>query len=167
MKLNKKGFTLIEVLATIIILGIIVVIIFPYIYKYLGNAEKNNQKVFKNRLIESIDSYITSNTNILSFSKDVYKTIEKVKGEGTKTQAKVYKSNNEITLQNIVDENIISAPIKNPKNKKECALDTKIQIFRDSDYVYCYKIENIDCLDDFEDTEELENIINTCNFEIN
>ena len=57
----------------------------------------------------------------------------------------------------------------NPGNKNQkCSINNIIEIYRDSDYVYCFKIkkEDLECLtDEYKTSEALKNTtyaINTC-----
>lgn len=140
---KNNGFTLIELLAVLVILAIISVIVFPMVYGNLDNSKDKNEEIFKGRLTDSVESYITTDSN--NFNYNNYGQI--TKGSGTNTySATVYKVINNITLQNLIDKSIIPSPIKNPKNNITCSLTTPIEIYRDSDYVFCFKIINMDCL---------------------
>ena len=52
-KMNKKGFTLVELLAVIVILGLLMAIAIPSVTKYITQSRKKT-------LVNSIDSFITS-----------------------------------------------------------------------------------------------------------
>lgn len=155
---NNNGFTLIELLAVLVILAIISVIVFPTVYGNLDNSKDKNEEIFKGRLTDSVESYITTDINNFHFSSNKVGDVTKGTGENIYT-ANVYEITDNITLQNLVDKSLLSLPIKNPKNNAECLVDTKVKIYRDSDYVYCFKIENMNCL-------TLGNkSISTCSFE--
>ena len=71
MKLNKKGFTLVELLAVLVILVVIMTIAIPSVTSSIERS-KHKQKNAKIELIESaaelyIDRYINSiTTNVIS-----------------------------------------------------------------------------------------------------
>ena len=59
MKKNNKGFTLVELLAVIVILGLLMAIAIPSVTKYITQSRKKT-------LISSIDSYITAVTTAVN-----------------------------------------------------------------------------------------------------
>ena len=52
-KLKEKGFTLVELLAVIVILGIILIITIPTILNVMGSAKKKSFEVYANKSIKS------------------------------------------------------------------------------------------------------------------
>ena len=58
-KMNKKGFTLVELLAVIVILGLLMAIAIPSVTKYITQSRKKT-------LISSIDAYITAVTTAVN-----------------------------------------------------------------------------------------------------
>mgnify|MGYP003397286813 CR=1 FL=1 len=58
-KMNKKGFTLVELLAVIVILGLLMAIAIPSVTKYITQSRKKT-------LISSIDSYVTGVTTAVN-----------------------------------------------------------------------------------------------------
>ena len=58
-KMNKKGFTLVELLAVIVILGLLMAIAIPSVTKYITQSRKKT-------LISSIDSYVTAVTTAVN-----------------------------------------------------------------------------------------------------
>ena len=59
MKKNNKGFTLVELLAVIVILGLLMAIAIPSVTKYITQSRKKT-------LISSIDSYVTAVTTAVN-----------------------------------------------------------------------------------------------------
>lgn len=49
---NKKGFTLVELLAVIVVLAIIMIIAIPSVLTAMDNAKKNSFKIFAQRAIQ-------------------------------------------------------------------------------------------------------------------
>ena len=56
--MNKKGFTLIEIIAVIIILGILAFIAIPQVMNAIENSEKNGAIVSANRYVEAVNNDI-------------------------------------------------------------------------------------------------------------
>ena len=59
MKRNNKGFTLVELLAVIVILGLLMAIAIPSVTKYITQSRKKT-------LISSVDSYVTAVTTAVN-----------------------------------------------------------------------------------------------------
>lgn len=61
--INKKGFTLVEVLAVIILLGVIAAIIIPNYNKSVENSKKKAFEESLNGLVRTIENYIANTPN--------------------------------------------------------------------------------------------------------
>ena len=134
--MNNKGFTLVELLATVIILSLITGIGIVSYTSYLKNTKSKTEEVFKNNVSDYIDAFISANTNKL--------TDDTLVGNNVYTQK---YDDHSITFQDIIDDNIIiPGDLMNSANKKTCSINTNITIYRDNNYVYCYIVE-LDCLD--------------------
>lgn len=65
---NKKGFTLVEVLAVIVILGLMSVIIVPKVINTVNDSEKKSYEASVNNLVNSLNSIsIDKKANLISF----------------------------------------------------------------------------------------------------
>ena len=166
--MNKKGFTMIELLAVIVVLGIVLIITFPNISDIFKGSKLKSEEAFMDRISQSIDSYVTLNSSNITFDKQAG-TFEKVLGTKNQT-VDVYKGT--ITMQDIIREGIITeSDYKNPGNENEkCNENAEIEVYRDSDYVYCHKIkkDSLECLtQDYIDKNKVseEYIVNTCTWE--
>lgn len=137
--LNKKGFTFVELLSVIVIVGIIGVIIIPVALHSYDVSKNSSEKSFKQRITQLVDTYIVFN-------------IENTLFEGENYESNKYL--NTITLKDAIYYNDIYS-IVNPKNNMECNIETLIDIYKDENNNYCFKIEDLDCL-----TED--KYINTC-----
>lgn len=84
----KKGFTLIEMLGIIVVLGIILVITFPNMNKSLKQMKTATEKNFTNNLKISVESYIELN-------RDKYPEL-KIPGNSVN-----------ITIQELYDANLL------------------------------------------------------------
>lgn len=161
--MNRKGFTMIELLAVIVVLGIVLIITFPNISDIFKGSKLKSEEAFMDRISQSIDSYVTLNSSNITFEKQDG-TFKKVLG--TKEQpVDVYKGT--ITMNTIISSNIITEKdYKNPGNENvECNVNAEIEVYRDSDYVYCHKIkkDSLGCLtDEYKNTIDSDYIVNTC-----
>ncbi len=73
--MNKKGFTLVELLATIVILSLVMGISIVGILTSLENAKKKTEEEFLNQISVSVDNYIAMCFGGLYSSSDNCKTI--------------------------------------------------------------------------------------------
>ena len=126
--MNNKGFTLVELLATIMILALIAGISMISYSGYLNRSKDKTEEIFKKNISDYIDAFITSNTNNFSDNTLV----------GSNVYSQKY-NNHTITFQDLIDSNIINAKdLKNNTNNKVCSTNTNITIYRDNNYVYCF-----------------------------
>lgn len=161
--MNRKGFTMIELLAVIVVLGIVLVITFPNMTDVFKSSKLKSEEAFVERISQSIDSYVTLNSSDITFEKQ-NGTANKTYG-GSDHSVNVYKKT--ITMNTIIGSNIITGKdYKNPGNENvECNVNAEIEVYRDSDYVYCHKIkkDSLGCLtDEYKNTIDSDYIVDTC-----
>lgn len=156
--MNRKGFTLIELIAVIVILGIILVVAVPNLLSVYDDSKLKTEELFLNNLSKGIDSYVSLNTDKLNFNFTSFHAIK----EEQKETVEVYKAT--ITVQDIINDGLIKEEdYRNAGNKDQtCRSSGEIEVYRDSDYVYCHKVvkEALGCL-----TDKYENgdyVIDTC-----
>ena len=110
--MNNKGFTLLEVIMVVAILGIITLILVPNVITLI---EKNREKEYenlKNNIILASKIYVSDNMYDLP--------IDCSKGDNTITI--------EITLDDLVKSGNLSEAIIDPRTQKEVLLNNKVQI---------------------------------------
>ena len=117
----KKGFTLVELLAVIIILGLLTIIAIPSIIGILNNEKENISDSMKNIIINASSLYIEDNSGVYP-----------------KVNNNVYC----IKLESLVNDNRLSNPLKDPVTNKEIDLNkyVKVSIIND---LYDYDIVDI------------------------
>lgn len=162
--MNRKGFTMIELLVVIVVLGIVLAITFPNLTNAFKSGKIKSEEAFTDRLSQSIDSYVTLNSSSIVFKSDG--TAKKTDAD-KKTDVNIYKGT--ITIQDIINDGIINEKdYKNPANENvNCNKDAQIDVYRDSDYVYCHKIkkDSLGCLtEEYIDKNKIndEDIVDTC-----
>lgn len=167
--MNRKGFTLIELLAVLVVLGIVLLISMPSITDAYKNSKIKSEEAFVQRLTQTIDSYVKLNSDEITFGET---------GTGTKKEnGSKYTINYQkgtITVSNIIDSGnsgiLTQKDFINAGNKDaECNTNAQIEVYKDSDFVYCYKmpITNLTCLSDNykEKYKDETYAINTCAWE--
>lgn len=126
--MTKKGFTLVEILAIIVILGVLIVIVTPNIFSMLQNSKT---KAYNN-MISTIE---TAGTLYLNKNKT---TIEE-----TIYNSRIFS----ITLKDLKTKGYLKKDLKNPKTNT--VLDetktVKITLDIDENYIVCY--EETSCVD--------------------
>lgn len=87
----KRGFTLVELMGVIVILGIIAVIAFPSIINQINDARENINENTNILIIDAAETYFEENVEL-----------------NTTTEGKYYCT----TLEVLVDEGLLNEPIK-------------------------------------------------------
>lgn len=148
--MNNKGFTMIELLATIILLGLLMGIATYSIINTINKSKEKSEKIFVEKIGTAIESYLTTEGRTLNI-KEGTETIsfEKCRNQdedcnsATLTELKtIYLK--EITNNNYSTKIIEEKDLTNPKNNLNCVLNGKnptIRIFKDSDRIYYYYLD--------------------------
>lgn len=168
--MDRKGFTLVEMLATIFILSLILGIATYGIVGIINNSKKKSEEIFVGKIGAAIEDYIGLYGSRLIKSNDLdnvcnikdietgkdgckfEKCVDSTCSEGHREiSAYEYLYNDNIsgntrnlTLKDIVDANFFDRDkLINPVNKLDCLVGVEpvIRIFKDSDYVYYYYID--------------------------
>ena len=132
MKLNKNGFTLIEMLAVVIILGVLATIMIPSIMGIVKNNAKNNLDSLENSIKSAARMYISDNRYNIELSLPVCGTtrnLSKISGvDSMFLPIDPYNPDapRKLKLQSLVDGGYLSSnsrgKIYNPVTKQEINL---------------------------------------------
>lgn len=160
--MNRKGFTLTELLATLVILGIITGIVLITSLGGFGKAKDETEEIFVKTIEDAMDIYLDSDAKNLTYNNMICSI-----SKSHNTNVNVYKAN-EITFKEIINSKfhpLTESDLINPANKDvECndPLNIPVSIYRDDDYVYYYKIEKryFNCL---KEIGEISNLPEGCN----
>lgn len=148
--MNRKGFTLIELIATLVILGVVLSITIVGANNIFGSAKNKTEDVFVGTIRDAMDMYLTSNNvKELDFEK-CNNTLKK----SYNANVLVYKATSYITFKSVIDSEykpITQKDLVNPANDEKICRDASlipINIYRDADYVYYYSVDKsgFDCL---------------------
>ena len=136
--MNKRGFTLVELIATIAILGIVMSIAIFAANGGFSEAKNKTEDIFVKTLEDALNIYTDSDAKRLNFNtSSSVCTIEKRFGD-----SKVYKVTNSVTFNNVINSDytpLTADEVVNPANEKvTCNLSAPVTIYRDDDYVYYY-----------------------------
>ena len=83
MKTNKRGFTMLELLAVIIILGIIISLAYTSISKYLNQARSTTYEDFEKNITSGVTNYLIDHTgSIPNEGESLVVDVEKLVCEG-------------------------------------------------------------------------------------
>ena len=118
--MNKKGYTLIELLAVLSVMAIILLIAIPSITKQLSDIEENKYTQFKQNVYLAAESYINA-----------YPTnYEVLKMDGGTAC---------INIASLIEDGWIKSSFSNPKTNKAISLKSSVKVTNNSgEYIYRY-----------------------------
>ena len=172
--MNNKGFTLVEMLAVVVILGIILGIATTSVLSAIETSKEESEKVFVDKIETAVESYINLNGmgmarksggSVYPFDKCKKFKDDKADSEECAEDATIGSSAFELEgfdLEEItkdsVDEygNVVSTKfvdeeaMVNPRNKEKCLKNSGnpvVRVFKDKDMVYYYYVDlsSLDC----------------------
>ena len=103
--MNKKGFSLIELLAVIVVLAVIALIAVPNVVNLISSGKEDTYEIQINNIKDAMKNYVTKNTLSFPNSGSVY-----------------------LTLYQLANKNLIDYKIENPKTGTYLSLDTLLEI---------------------------------------
>lgn len=156
-KMNNKGFTLMELLATIVVLGLVTTFTIVTMVNLFDEGKDKAEEAFAKQIEGYIEDYIalySKNISFISEQQTAFKCHpdESDPDRDTCESVAVQKSEDN-DFQNIIDI-IVGKDLKNPKTEQVCSgTGSNLTIYKDEDFVYCFRLKDLDCL---------SNEINTC-----
>lgn len=156
--MNRKGFTLVELLATLAILGIIVGITIVSVSGIFSNTKNKTEDVFVDTIEDAMDVYLDSeqakNMNFSEYRVDGKKCyLDKTAG-----LVPLYVANNYFSsvinseYSPITQDDLVNPSVDKDDENYECneAENISISVYKDDDYVYYYSIDKsqFGCLKD-------------------
>lgn len=113
---NKRGFTLVELLAVVVILGILLAISIPAVTKWIERSRTEKLNSQRKTLVMAAENYVQDNTEMLP----------KKVGEKTIVKAK------DLKLHNYLKSDIIDA------SKRICTEKSYVEIYKKDQTNYTY-----------------------------
>lgn len=148
--MNKKGFTLIEIIVSIIIIALLLVITAPIITNTTHEIKVKNYESLKNTIIETTINYITTST-VSKYSLDT------IKPEGNKCETETCKVEY-ILGEDIIDTNIYITNTKNSSGKLTVYNPVTGEEMRNSKIIICYDTNTYSLKGVFEEDNEAKGI---------
>lgn len=145
--MNKKGFTLVELIATLVVLGIVASITVVSISSIFSSTKEKTEDVFVETIKDALDIYLASDAKEISDWTSCGYTIDK----SYKTGVKVYWTS--VSMRDVIENgSLTDKDFVNPASDLDCANpdDVKLFIYKDEDHVYYYSVNKVDfgCLND-------------------
>lgn len=155
--MDNKGFTLVELLATVVILGLVMGIAASGVGSAINNSKRKSEEIFIGKFKDAIIEYLDLNGMRMSvIENDKYKFNKCIQNNCYDETTGEYIPNtfyevsvdvlNNVNVSELINTKILAkSSIVNPKNKKECFggvyPDPDIKVFRDSDFVYYFYVD--------------------------
>ena len=149
--MNNKGFTLVELLATLVVLSLVVGLSVGAFSFSFGNAKEKTEEVFVDSLRDAIDMYLSSEIGSLKIGNVCSNPISKKHNPSVKL-FKVSKNGNPITFNDVINSSykpLTESDFVNPANDDAtCNVNAVIDVYRDEDFVYYYSVNKseLNCL---------------------
>lgn len=154
--MNNKGFTLVELLATLVILALVVGITISTLNINFRKAKEKTEEVFVDTLRDAVDVYLSSNfgglTESTTCSMRLSKKWNQVDPYQPESGVKVDKITTIVKFSDVINSSytpLTESEFVNPANEDvDCNTNAEITVYKDEDSVYYYYIkkEDLSCL---------------------
>jgi len=155
IKFDNKGFTLVEMLAVVVILSIVIGVATNGVISYINTSKEKSEKVFTNKLSRLIDEYLDLYGPKLQTTGEAYEFMKaRTSSRNSEYKVEAYQlispisesdPTTSIHINDLVKAKIIDAEsLINPKNKKRCfnaEKNPEIKVYKDNEYVYYYYVD--------------------------
>ena len=138
MKLNRKGFTLIEMLAVVVILGILMAIMTSVVGNLIEENKKNNFESLKSGIFSATKNYLSDFRYEIAVkglpcnNSNEEKDVASVNGE--------VLTDSKLPLQSLVSKKYLKGDVRNPFNRESLNLNKVYVVIKYSckrkDYSY-------------------------------
>ncbi|MEE3343189.1 MAG: type II secretion system protein [Bacilli bacterium] len=120
MKLNNKGFSLIEVLAVVVILGVLATIMIPMAGRMLQNNREDNYKNIKKSILVAARDYMSDHRYDITLS-GVCELDDDGNNIGSRTVQFINENeiNGKLLVSYLINDKYINGKITNPLTGKE------------------------------------------------
>ena len=119
--MNKKGLTIVELLAVIVVIGIIAVVIIPNVNNHKNDSQDTTIEMQKASIKEAAKSYVADNVGLTIFLED--------------------KKEETVSLYTLMDDGYLTGSYTNPKTGTKYDLNSsKVTITKENNS-YNYTIE--------------------------
>lgn len=121
--MNRRGFTLIEVILVIVIIAILSLILIPNVMLFIDKNNVSMCKKLKDNIISSTKMYVNENKYELGFDCN---------------------SKKNITFKTLIDAGKITGPVTNPITKEQVN-GTVTVIYNCDSKIFSYEVNGINC----------------------
>jgi len=144
--MNNKGFTLIEILTTLVIISLILLIAVPSVASLLNQGKEKSYEILKNNLPTAAENYITEcigDNTVVCSNIDINQIYEST---GLTITAGELLNNGFLNVSTDLIENSNSGKkIYNPVTQKDVSNCLKVTIKSDNNYGYIYNVDDTEC----------------------
>ncbi len=118
--MNKKGFTLIELIALISIIAIIMLVAFPNMTNQLKKARENNYKTFEQNVFLATETYINTYRSKYAEFKNIGDQIE-------------------VSIDDLINSGYLRSSTINPETNEKISPTNYVTVTITDDMTYQYK----------------------------
>ena len=119
---NKRGFTLIELVAVVALLSLVGIVVVININKQLNNQEKKEYEIYRESILEAAELYVEPRRNL-------FPSLSKL-GDTTY-----------ITVKDIISANLLDSGLENPETNSLIDQNTRIKITVGKDNILIFELE--------------------------